>query len=85
MEEKNIEKAVKTENFMRALTEISHLLHKYDFDVYEAVTVLSTGLTTGFLQMFENGTSLETIKRMVNELSEEMYKTLKKTTQNKEK
>lgn len=83
--ENDADKAVKTENFKRAMEEISHILHKYSFDVDEVVALLSAILTTGFLQMVEKGYSLDSIKCMMNELSEEMYQKVKKITKKKEK
>lgn len=85
MEEEKIEKAVKTENFIRAMQEINHIIHTYGFDIHEAIGLLSSLLTAGFVQMEKNGDSLETIKCMLSEVSAEMYEELKKTTKIKEK
>ncbi len=80
MDEENIEKAVKTENSIRAHQEIIHIFHKYDLDIFERVAMLATQMTDGFEQLFDKGQPLESLKNMIDEVADQMYqKVLKKT------
>lgn len=80
MEEEKADKAIRIENAKRAFEEISYILHKYDFDIDEAIATLLALLTTGFTQMFENGASFDSIKDTIDGVTEKMYEQVLKNT-----
>ena len=80
------DKAIKTENLVRAAAEMSCIIYKYGFNVSEALGLLSAMLMKGFEQQFKEWHSLESIKNIMDGLPEKMYHNLlKKITKTKEK